>query len=192
MSDIAIYLASSSPRRQELLQQIGVSFAQLQVSIEEKARLGEEPQNYVKRLAFEKATAGFNNSAQDKPVLGADTIIVCDQKILEKPLNQKHAKQMLQLLSGRVHQVLTAIALVDSADSKTVLVTTEVTFKHLTDQEMDDYWLTGEPQDKAAGYGIQGLAGKFVTNISGSYSAVVGLPLYETAELIKQFQSINK
>ncbi|MEH6451801.1 MAG: Maf family protein [Psychromonas sp.] len=192
MSDIAIYLASNSPRRQELLQQIGVSFAQLQVSIEEKAEVDEDPKHYVKRLALSKAEVGYANSAQDKPVLGADTIIVSEQKIFEKPLNQKHAKQMLQLLSGRTHQVLTAVALVDGVDSKTVLVTTEVTFKNLTDQEMDDYWLSGEPQDKAAGYGIQGIAGKFVTNISGSYSAVVGLPLYETAELIKQFQFINK
>jgi septum formation protein len=187
MSDIAIYLASNSPRRKELLQQIGVSFTHVQASIEENVQAGENAERYVKRLALAKAHAGFVNSAQDKPVLGADTIVVSQQKIFEKPLNQQHARQMLQLLSGRTHQVFTAIALVDALHSKTVLVTTEVTFKTLTDQEIDDYWLSGEPQDKAAGYGIQGIAGKFVTDISGSYSAVVGLPLYETAELIKQF-----
>ena len=189
MSDIAIYLASNSPRRKELLQQIGVSFTHVQAAVEEKVLPDENADHYVKRLALAKAQAGFANSGQDKPVLGADTIIVSRQKILEKPLNQNHAKQMLQLLSGRTHQVLTAIALFDGVHSQTSLVKTAVSFKTLTDQEINDYWLTGEPQDKAAGYGIQGVAGKFVTNISGSYSAVVGLPLYETAELIKQFMN---
>jgi septum formation protein len=192
MSNIAIYLASNSPRRKELLQQIGVSFTHVQATIEEKVQVGENAEHYVKRLALAKAYAGFANSDQSKPVLGADTIVVSGQQILEKPLNQEHAKQMLRLLSGRAHQVLTAIALVDGKASQSSLVKTTVSFKILTDQEIDDYWLSGEPQDKAAGYGIQGVAGKFVTNISGSYSAVVGLPLYETAELIKQFQFNNK
>ena len=189
MSNIAIHLASNSPRRQELLQQIGVSFTHVQAEIEEKVQVGENAEHYVKRLALAKAHAGFANSNQDKPVLGADTIVVSGQHIFEKPLNQEHAKQMLRLLSGRTHQVLTAIALIDGIQSKTSLVRTAVSFKTLTDQEIDDYWLSGEPQDKAAGYGIQGIAGKFVTNISGSYSAVVGLPLYETAELIKKFNT---
>ena len=183
----SIYLASTSPRRRELLQQIGVSFSQVEASIEEKAQLGEEPEKYVKRLALAKAHVGFSNSTKDRPVLGADTIVVFGQQILEKPLHQKHAKQMLQLLSGNTHQVLTAIAIVDGKHSETQLVQTNVTFKSLSEQEINDYWLSGEPQDKAAGYGIQGVAGKFVISISGSYSAVVGLPLYETAELIKKF-----
>jgi len=182
-----IYLASNSPRRAELLEQIAVSFSLVKASIEEKIKEGESAEDYVLRLAFEKAQAGFENSERMKPALGADTIVVIDQKILEKPADQGHAKKMLQLLSGRTHQVFTAIALVDSCHSKTCLVKTDVSFKVLSEQEIAEYWLTGEPQDKAAGYGIQGIAGKFVTKISGSYSAVVGLPLYETEQLIKEF-----
>lgn len=181
-----IYLASHSPRRKELLEQIAVPFSLLNVAIAEEKQAGELPEQYVLRLALEKAQAGFAISKQDKPVLGADTIVVIDQHILEKPKNQLDAQKMLQLLSGRTHHVFTAIALVNGAFSKTRLVKTAVTFKRLTEQEINDYWLTGEPLDKAAGYGIQGVAGKFVTNINGSYSAVVGLPLYETELLIKE------
>ena len=182
-----IYLASNSPRRAELLGQIAVPFSLVKAPIEEKRNEGESAENYVLRLALEKAQAGFENSDRARPVLGADTIVVIDQQILEKPADQVHAKKMLQLLSGRTHQVFTAIALVDSRFAKTKLVKTDVSFKVLSEQEIDEYWLTGEPLDKAAGYGIQGVAGKFVTNISGSYSAVVGLPLYETEQLIKEF-----
>lgn len=183
----SIYLASSSPRRRELLSQIGVSFDLVSAEIEEKPELGESAQEYVLRLALQKAQAGFANSNREKPVLGADTIVTIDQKILEKPRDKNHAKEMLQLLSGRVHQVLTAVALWQDGYSKSVLVKTEVSFKKLSEQEISDYWLSGEPLDKAAGYAIQGIAGKFITNISGSYSAVVGLPLFETAELISEF-----
>ena len=186
-----IYLASNSPRRAELLEQIAASFSLLKVSIEEKREAGESAENYVLRLALEKAQAGFENSDHTRPVLGADTIVVIDGQILEKPVDQLHAKKMLQLLSGRTHQVFTAIALVDSRTAKAQLVKTDVTFKALSEQEIDDYWLTGEPSDKAAGYAIQGVAGKFVTDIHGSYSAVVGLPLYETAQLIKEFKGIE-
>ena len=182
-----IYLASCSPRRAQLLEQIGVPFSLINADIEEIRKIDEPAQDYVLRLALEKAQAGFKNSDQSKPTLGADTIVVIDQQILEKPADQLVAKKMLQLLSGRTHQVYTAIALVNSQFSKTQLVKTDVSFKILSEQEIDQYWLTGEPLDKAAGYAIQGIAGKFVINISGSYSAVVGLPLYETALLIKEF-----
>lgn len=182
-----IYLASNSPRRAQLLKQIGIIFTVLSTSIEEKKEEGESADNYVLRLAREKACAGFACSAKDRPVLGADTIVVIDEQILEKPADQQQAKKMLQLLSGRTHQVLTAIALVDAVSSKTHLVKTDVTFKVLNAQEIADYWLSGEPLDKAGGYAIQGIAGKFITHISGSYSAVVGLPLYETDKLIKDF-----
>ena len=185
--DFSIYLASSSPRRRELLSQIGVSFDLVPAVIEEIPQAGESAQDYVLRLALQKAEAGFANSKREKPALGADTIVTIDQKILEKPRDQKHAKEMLELLSGRVHQVLTAVALWQDGYSKTVLVKTEVSFKKLTEQEISDYWQSGEPVDKAAGYAIQGIAGKFITNISGSYSGVVGLPLFETAELIQTF-----
>lgn len=183
----SIYLASSSPRRSELLGQIGVSFDRVKADIEEKPEMGESAQDYVLRLALQKAQAGFKNSSKDRPVLGADTIIVVDQRILEKPRDKRHAQEMLQLLSGRVHQVFTAVALVQGDDTKSTLVKTEVSFKKLSVQEISDYWRTGEPIDKAAGYAIQGVAGKFINNISGSYSGVVGLPLFETAELIREF-----
>jgi septum formation protein len=185
--DVSIYLASSSPRRRELLNQIGVSFDLVKAAIEEKPEMGESAQDYVLRLALQKAQAGFKNSNKDRPVLGADTIIVIDQKILEKPRDKRHARKMLQLLSGRVHQVFTAVALVQGVVTKNTLVKTEVSFKKLSEQEISDYWLSGEPIDKAAGYAIQGTAGKFINNISGSYSGVVGLPLFETAELIREF-----
>ncbi|PKH02973.1 septum formation inhibitor Maf [Psychromonas sp. MB-3u-54] len=190
---VSIYLASSSPRRSELLSQIGVSFDLVKADIEEKPETGEAAQDYVLRLALQKAQAGFKNSNKDRPVLGADTIIVIDQKILEKPRDKKHARKMLQLLSGRVHQVFTAVALVQSIYTKSTLVKTEVSFKTLSEQEISDYWRSGEPVGKAAGYAIQGIAGKFINNISGSYSGVVGLPLFETAELLGEFmEAFNK
>jgi len=182
-----IYLASNSPRRAELLQQIGVSFTRVQADIEECVEKGESAEQYVTRLALQKAQAGFKNSRQDRPTLGADTIVVSNESILEKPRDQAHAKQMMLILSGTSHQVFTAVALVDNKRNKQVLIKTEVTFKTLTEQEIADYWDSGEPADKAGGYGIQGIGGKFVTHISGSYSAVVGLPLYETDKLIKEF-----
>ncbi|WP_354624399.1 Maf family protein [Psychromonas sp. MME2] len=185
-----IYLASNSPRRAELLQQINVPFKRVKGDIEEQRANSETTENYVLRLALQKAQAGFNNSDQTRPVLGADTIVVVDHEILEKPQNQAHAMSMLQLLSGRTHQVFTAIAIVSRETFKTQLVKTDVTFKLLTEQEMEAYWLTGEPIDKAGGYGIQGYAGKFVSHINGSYSAVVGLPLYETDQLINEFYRI--
>jgi septum formation protein len=183
-----LYLASNSPRRAQLLKQIGVPFAVINASIKEERAEGESAENYVLRLALEKAQAGFKKSERRNAVLGADTIVIIDQQILEKPTDQLDAKKMLQLLSGRTHQVLTAIAIVNAQFSKTQLVKTDVSFKVLSEQEMNDYWSTGEPKDKAAGYAIQGIAGKFVTNINGSYSAVVGLPLYETEQLIKEFE----
>ena len=182
-----IYLASRSPRRAQLLKQINIPFSVVTADIEEIRKVGESAESYVSRLALEKALAGFKKSDQTKPVLGADTIVVMEQHILEKPENKLAAKKMLQLLSGRTHQVFTAIALVNSQCKKTQLIKTDVTFKVLSEQEIDQYWLTGEPLDKAAGYAIQGIAGKFVININGSYSAVVGLPLYETEALIKEF-----
>jgi septum formation protein len=182
-----IYLASNSPRRAELLRQIAVQFTVVNAPIEEKLQVGETPDSYALRLAREKASAGFACSHKDRPVLGADTIVVIAENILEKPINKAHAREMLKLLSGCTHQVLTAIALVDANGLKTKLVKTEVSFKVLSEQEIADYWITGEPLDKAGGYAIQGVAGKFITHISGSYSAVVGLPLYETDQLIKEF-----
>lgn len=187
MTNPMIYLASNSPRRAELLTQIGVTFTRIKADIEERLQPNESATQYVIRLAKQKAQAGFDNSSQDRPVLGADTIVVSGDHILEKPRNQQHAHEMMKILSAATHQVFTAIAVVDNQQSKHILVKTSVTFKALSEQEISDYWQTGEPCDKAGGYGIQGVGGKFVSHISGSYSAVVGLPLYETDQLIKEF-----
>lgn len=182
-----IYLASNSPRRAALLTQIGVSFIRVKADIIEQREEGESAQQYVTRLARQKAQAGFINSQKDRPVLGSDTIVVVADTVLEKPRDKQHAREMMLIMSGRTQQVFTAIAVVNEQHIKQVLVKTEVSFKQLTEQEISDYWETGEPLDKAGGYGIQGIGGKFVTNINGSYSAVVGLPLYETDQLIKEF-----
>lgn len=186
-----LYLASQSPRRRELLAQLGVDFEPLSAAIPEQRLAGEAPSDYVQRLAREKARAGWAQSAQDqrpaRPVLGADTIGVCAGTVLEKPLDEAHASAMLKLMSGREHQVLTAVALVEGDRIETRTVTTRVFFRPLSDGEISAYWRTGEPQDKAGGYGIQGKGGVFVERIEGSYGAVVGLPLAQTAELLNLF-----
>jgi len=187
MTDFDLYLASQSPRRRELLAQIGLRYRLLPVSVAEQHRLDESPQEYVERLARDKALAGNRLRAEDKPVLGADTIVVCDDLILEKPHDEADGKHMLRRLSGRTHQVMTAIALARGERCESRLVVTEVSFRHLSDAEIDSYWASGEPHDKAGAYGIQGLAGKFVSYLKGSYSAVVGLPLMETELLLRQF-----
>jgi len=188
---MTLLLASNSPRRAELLSQIHVEFEHIHSAINEVQEQGETSQDYVQRLALEKAQAGWQKNNQQGTVLGADTIVVCDDIVMEKPRDQQHAKQMMQLLSGNTHQVLTAVALVNQTQQAVKLVTTQVTFKTLTEQEIAAYWETGEPQDKAGGYGIQGFAGQFVTHLNGSYSAVVGLPLYETAALINAFTGVS-
>ncbi|TEW54330.1 septum formation inhibitor Maf [Psychromonas sp. RZ22] len=185
-----LWLASNSPRRGELLSQINIEYERVNAGIDETKQADEGSEQYVQRLALEKAQAGWLNSDRQGLVLGADTIVVCAGVVMEKPKNKQHAQQMMALLSDNTHYVLTAIALVHEKKQQVELVTTEVTFKALTEQEISDYWETGEPQDKAGGYGIQGIAGQFVTQLSGSYSAVVGLPLYETAELIKSFKGL--
>lgn len=192
-----LLLASSSPRRGELLSQINVEYERISVNVDEIKEENESAKDYVQRLALQKAQAGWEKSNKeslfldvDVMVLGADTIVVCGGRVMEKPKNKLDAKQMMMLLSASTHQVFTAIALVNKQNKVVTLVETDVTFKTLSEQEISDYWDTGEPQDKAGGYGIQGIAGQFVTHISGSYSAVVGLPLHETAELIKSFEGL--
>ena len=183
-----IFLASNSPRRGELLSQINIEYERIAADIDETKQATETSKQYVQRLALEKAVAGWENNNKQGLVLGADTIVVCQEVVMEKPKDKQHARQMMILLSANTHQVFTAVAIVSEQKKAVKLVVTEVTFKALTEQEISDYWDTGEPQDKAGGYGIQGIAGQFVTHISGSYSAVVGLPLYETAQLIESFK----
>ncbi len=182
-----IYLASASPRRQELLQQIGVQFEQVLPEIEELKGESESGVEYVERLAMEKAQAGQRMTTGDKPVLGADTIVMLGDEVLEKPRDFEHARQMLKKLSGKQHKVCTAVALVWGEKRESQVVETLVEFTLLSEQDILAYWESGEPRDKAGAYGIQGLGGRFVSFIQGSYSAVVGLPLYETDCLIRDF-----
>ncbi|MDX6020633.1 nucleoside triphosphate pyrophosphatase [Scandinavium sp. V105_16] len=187
-----LYLASGSPRRQELLTQLGVSFERIVPGIEEQREPQESAQHYVARLAREKAQAGVALAAHDLPVLGADTIVVLNGEVLEKPRDAEHAAAMLRQLSGHTHQVMTAVALADSQQTVDCMVTTEVTFRVLSDEDIQGYVATGEPMDKAGAYGIQGLGGCFVRKINGSYHAVVGLPLVETYELLSNFNSLRE
>ncbi|KNC07500.1 septum formation inhibitor Maf [Klebsiella sp. RIT-PI-d] len=189
---IALYLASGSPRRQELLNQLGVSFERLVPGIEEQRQPDESPTHYVVRLAKEKAQAGVAMADADRPVLGADTIVVLHGEVLEKPRDDADAAAMLRKLSGQTHQVFTAVALADRHLALESLVATEVTFRVLSEQDIAGYVASGEPQDKAGAYGIQGLGGCFVRKINGSYHAVVGLPLVETYELLSNFNSLRE
>ncbi len=182
-----LILASGSPRRRELLSQLGYQFDVLVPNVEEMRVDGESPAQYVERLSRDKAQAGLKLAGEDAVVLGSDTIVVLDDCVLEKPLNFAHAKEMLQHLSGHQHQVMTAVTVAAKDRYSSVVVTTDVWFKALSQQEIEQYWQSGEPCDKAGSYGIQGLGGRFVTRIEGSYHAVVGLPLYETDQLLHEF-----
>lgn len=184
-----LYLASASPRRRELLTQIGVPFITQVVPIDETPQTDEAPAAYVERLALAKAAAVLSTLAErdDAVVLGSDTAVVLNGRILGKPTDRADAVATLAALSGREHQVLTAVALVSAGRAAARVVTSRVRFKPLTATQIDAYWATGEPRDKAGSYGIQGLAAVFVSEMHGSYSAVVGLPLCETAELLAEF-----
>ena len=187
-----IYLASGSPRRQELLTQLGVAFEKIVPGIEEQRRSQESAQQYVTRLAREKAQAGVAMVNEDLPVLGADTIVILNGEVLEKPRDAAHAAEMLGKLSGETHQVMTAVALADRQNTLDALVVTDVTFRVLSEHDIAGYVACGEPLDKAGAYGIQGLGGCFVRKINGSYHAVVGLPLVETYELLSNFNSLRE
>lgn len=179
----SIILASASPRRAELLQQIGLNFSVRPADIDERPEPDESPEHYVERLAREKALA-VAASSPDSLVLGSDTSVVLNGEILGKPSDQADARETLARLSGNTHQVMTAVALATKDQCESVLVVTEVCFRQLSPAEIDAYVMSGEPMDKAGSYGIQGLGGIFVDELRGSYSAVVGLPLQETAALL--------
>ncbi|HDS1149307.1 TPA: septum formation inhibitor Maf [Pluralibacter gergoviae] len=187
-----LYLASGSPRRQELLTQLGVPFERIVPGIEEQRRPQEPASQYVSRLARDKAQAGVAMAERDLPVLGADTIVVLNGQVLEKPRDEAEAAAMLRQLSGQTHQVMTAVALADRAQILDCLVMTDVTFRVLSDEDIAGYVACGEPMDKAGAYGIQGLGGCFVRKINGSYHAVVGLPLVETWELLSNFNALRE
>lgn len=170
---------------------MGIPFDRLLPAVEEIRQPHESATEYVLRLAKEKALAGVAIAPKNHPVLGADTIVVLDEQILEKPRSTEQAATMLAALSGRWHNVITAIAIADRSKVMTNVITTEVQFSELTEQAITDYIATGEPMDKAGAYGIQGYGGCFVRAINGSYHNVVGLPLVETKELITTFLTEN-
>jgi len=198
-SKTIIYLASRSPRRRELLKQIGVSFEVLVLrehpargpDVDESQLAGELPDDYVRRVCRAKADVGWDRVVQRRlrrfPVLAADTVVCADEKILGKPADHADAARMLRLLSGREHRVLTAVALKFEERTELVVSESRVRFCNLGEAELEAYVESGEPTDKAGAYAIQGRAAAFVTELHGSYSGIMGLPLYETAQLIRKF-----
>jgi len=199
ISDKKIYLASRSPRRRELLAQIGVGFELLLLrddpargnDVDESPLPGENPHDYVLRVSRSKAEVGWQRVQQRRlphfPVLAADTAVVLSDRIMGKPANRDEAMEMLLALSGKRHEVLTAVAVENAGRIEQKLSATIVQFGKLTDHAVRRYAMTGEPLDKAGAYAIQGHAAAFIEKIEGSYSGVMGLPLYETAELLAQF-----
>ena len=183
--NVDIYLASQSPRRNELLNQLGVRFEVRVADVDESHLAGESPKQYVQRLATEKANAIWQSLSEDKrrPVLGADTTVCIAGEILGKPADKDEAMTMLHRLSGQQHEVMSGIAIIGEKHSVCVNVS-QVSFRELSDAEIEAYWETGEPRDKAGGYAIQGYAAAFISELKGSYSGVMGLPLYETARLL--------
>lgn len=184
-----LYLASQSPRRRELLGQIGIRYESLAVVVDEALRPGESAPAYVTRLALAKARAGWQSLGErpPRPVLGADTAVVVDGAIFGKPRDRDEGLAMLARLSGRRHRVASAVALVNDGREGVRLQQSEVCLRALSPGECRAYWASGEPADKAGGYAIQGRAAAFVAELRGSYSGVVGLPLFETAELLAEF-----
>ncbi len=182
-----VYLASGSPRRRELLQQIGVAFRVIEAAVDETVLEHEAPAAYVSRVAAAKANAGWQcrRDAADAPVLAADTAVVLGGSILGKPQDRDDALYMLQRLSGRSHEVFTAVAVRVGASLNVMVSRSVVTFRPIDAAEAGAYWDTGEPRDKAGAYAIQGRAAVFVSDLCGSYSGVMGLPLFETAELLR-------
>lgn len=194
-----IYLASQSPRRRELLKQIGVNFEMLllrsdprrNIAVDETSHADEQPDNYVRRVSQAKAEAGYSalrfRNLPPFPVLAADTTISLDGQILGKPDSAEHAAAMLRQLSGREHQVLSAVAIVMDEHVEVAVSSSTVRFATLSEERIRRYLHTREYTDKAGGYAIQGQAGAFIEHLSGSYSGVMGLPLYETVKLLQNF-----
>jgi septum formation protein len=185
----SLILASASPRRRELLTQVGVSFDVVIHDIDERVIAGETPVQYVCRLARAKAAAVASDArvTLDHAVLGADTIVVVEEHILGKPLDEQDAHRMLSLLSGREHEVMSAVCVCRGEQSALELSRTKVKFRSLSAAEIAAYWHSGEPQGKAGAYAVQGLGALFIESLQGSYSGVVGLPIFETARLLRMF-----
>lgn len=187
MNSNHLILASQSPRRKDFLKQLGFSFTNDAADIDESRINNEAAVDYVTRLALEKAKKIAKNQPDTTIVLGSDTCVAIKDEILGKPDNREHYEQHMKMLSGGLHHVYTAVAAVQGSKEKVILVKTDVVFKTLSKEEIAFYWQTGEAVDKAGSYGIQGIAGQFVKEVHGSYSSVVGLPLVETSDLLKEF-----
>lgn len=186
-SQSSIILASGSPRRRELLKQLAVNFDVAAADIDESHIQGETPRDYVVRLSREKAMAGFAQSDTGLPVMGSDTIVLLDGEILGKPESRREAETMLQRLSGRTHEVYSGVALVVNPESVSdTLNITAVTFGDMPLEWIRQYCQSEEPMDKAGAYAVQGATGQYIRRIEGSYSGVMGLPLFETAELLRR------
>ena len=183
-----LILASASPRRRELLAHLGRPFSVLVADIDETPLAGEGAVEMALRLACGKARAVASHAPADALILAADTVVAVDDQLLGKPADRAMARQMLKRLSGRSHQVVTAMALCGHGQLLSEAVTTMVWMRPISDGEMDDYWDSGEPADKAGSYAIQGIGGRFVERIDGSYSNVVGLPLVECERLLQRWQ----
>jgi len=186
MREPVILLASASPRRSELLRQVGIAHEVRPVHVDETVQAGEAPSAYVLRLAEAKAGALWRQLAlhERRPVLAADTTVALEGEIFGKPGGLAEAQAMLGRLSGRTHEVHTAVALVHEGGAAARVNRSSVTFRELTPAEIAWYWRTGEPADKAGGYAVQGRAAAFISHIAGSYSGIMGLPLYETWGLL--------
>lgn len=185
-----LILASSSPRRRELLQQLGLEFEIYSPDIDETVLENEAVFDYVERLACAKAQAVLQKYP-DAIIIAADTSVAIDQDILGKPESKEHAFAMWQKLSGRTHQVYTGVCVRTNQQKYSIVTCTEVEFQQLSHQDMEEYWATGEPLGKAGAYAIQGIAARYIPRMVGSYSNVVGLPLYETVQLLKAVKALN-
>jgi septum formation protein len=184
-----LHLASQSPRRRELLARLGLEFGVLDVEVPELREPGEPPEDYVRRVAREKAGAGLLEAVAVRGalVLGADTEVVLGDRVFGKPVDADDAAEMLRALSGRTHRVISAVSLVSAGREAQAVSDSEVTFAMLDEEDIAEYIATGEWQGKAGAYAIQGRAQAFISHLSGSFSGVMGLPLYETAQLLRQY-----
>lgn len=193
----SVVLASASPRRTALLKQMNIAHTIHPADIDESPRPNETPQALVERLAAEKAQTvkteleALRSMTADTVILASDTLIAFDGESVGKPIDKADSKRILSMLAGKQHEVLTAISALSNSRQQTQVITTSVTFAALTDEQIDAYWDTGEPADKAGSYAIQGIGGEFVVSINGSASAVIGLPLYETRQLLNAFGVVS-
>ena len=183
-----LILASGSPRRVDILNQIGVRFSVAPADINESQLINESSAEFVCRLASQKAKIGYDSHIGSQSALGADTIVLCDEQIFGKPKDYSDSKRMLSQLSGRAHKVISAVAINNGVESVVLMSETSVIFRIISEQEFLNYWSTGEPVGKAGSYAIQGLGSIFVESIQGSYSGVVGLPIAETCRLLRHFK----